>query len=158
MVDGAARLYCRPEIHFKATEWNVEGKKVVEFLIGPGENKPYMAHDQDGRWVAYIRQGDQNFKASRAILKVWEKQKKGKPATVRFRKAEKELLDFLEAHSSITISRFQRLSGLSNHQAEMILVDFILIGLLRVDYTANHSLFSLTTGYQSIVDRILPEE
>jgi hypothetical protein len=151
MVDGAARLYCKPEVEFLVKEWNVEGKKVLEVIIEPGKHKPYFAQDTDGNWHAYIRQADQTFKASRVILKVWEKQQKGQAVTIRFRKPEKELLEYLEAHSGITVSKFRRISGLSIWQAEGILVDFVLIGILKVAFTPASSIYSLVTDYQSIV-------
>ena len=72
MIDGAARIYCRPEVRFHAREWKVEGKKVMEVVIERGENKPYLSQDDDNRWIAYIRQGDQNFKANKVLLRVWE--------------------------------------------------------------------------------------
>jgi hypothetical protein len=152
MVDGAAKIYCKPEVEFKVREWQVEGRKVMEVIIGPGNYKPYMAQDYDGRWIAYIRQGDQNFKANKVLLKVWERYKTGRSTTVRFREAERTLLSYLENNSCITISKFRRLAGLSLNQAEKILVDFILIGLLQLEHSATSVLFSLKPGYQDIIE------
>ena len=154
MIDGAARIYCKPEVGFKAREWKVEGKKVVEIIIGKGENKPYMAQDPEGRWIAYIRVGDQNFKASKVILEVWKRQKTGRATMVRFRQAEKTLLSYLENHTGITISKYRRLEGLSYKQAEKILVDFIMLGLLRMEHSATSIVFSLSPGYRDIISEL----
>jgi predicted HTH transcriptional regulator len=155
MIEGAARLYCKPEVPFRIREWQVEGRKVVEVIISRGEDKPYMAQDTDGCWIAYIRQGDQNLAASTIVLKVWERQRSGKVTTIRFRKAEGALLTYLENHPGITVPQLRRLAGLSIYQAEKILVDFIMLGLLRIEHTETHAVFSLTPGYQDIIDGLV---
>ena len=152
MVDGAARIFCKPEIDFEVREWQVEGKKVLEVIIGKGLNKPYMAQDQNGLWIAYIRQGDQNFKANRILLKVWEKRKAGQENIVRFRWAEKVLLNYLENNSSISVSKFRRIAGLSSVIAEKTLIDFTLIGLLHTEHTATSIHFTLDPGYKDIIE------
>jgi predicted HTH transcriptional regulator len=154
MIDGAARIYCRPEVRFHAREWKVEGKRVMEVIIERGKNKPYLAQDEDNRWIAYIRQGDQNFKANKILLRVWDHEKSGQPATIRFRQAERMLLAYLEENKSITISRFRRLAGLSMIQAENILIDFILPGLIEMEHTSTNVIFRLTPGYQAILEEL----
>jgi len=152
MIEGAARIYCKPEVPFRIKEWQVEGKKVVEVIINPGEKKPYMAQDAEGRWIAIIRQGDQNLTASTIILKVWERQKSGKQTTIRFRQAEMALLAYLEDHTSITVPQFRRLAGLSGYQAERIVVDFIMLGLVTIKHSENQVILSLAPGYQDIIE------
>jgi predicted HTH transcriptional regulator len=154
MIEGAARLYCKPEVTFKIKEWLVAGKKVVEVIISRGDKPPYMAMDIDGNWIAYIRQGDQNLVASHIMLKVWEREKSGKPTTVRIRKAEVTLLSYLEANASITVSQFRRLAGLSIHLAERILVDFIMLGLLKMEHTETEVRFGLAPGYREIIEEL----
>ena len=151
MVDGAARLYCRPEVKFTVREWQVEGRKVLEVVIGRGEHKPYMSQDEEGRWMAYVRQGDQNFKADKLLLEVWARQKANLGTTVYFREAERHLLSYLESHSSITLSKFRRLAGLSLVQAENILVDFMVLGLLKIEHSSASAIFSLAPGYREII-------
>jgi hypothetical protein len=152
MIEGAARLYCMPEVAFKIKEWQVAGKKVVEVIINKGDKTPYMAMDNDGNWIAYIRQGDQNLVASHIMLKVWERQKSAKATTVRFRKAEVALLSYLESNPGITIPQFRRLAGLSVFLAERILVDFIMLGLLTMEHSETNVTFSLAPGYRDIIE------
>lgn len=154
MVDGAAGMYCKPGVEFTAREWQVEGKKVVEFIIKRGGDIPYKAQDTDGRWISYIRQGDQNFKANKVLLQVWAKQKEGHNTTIRFRQAERLLLAYLESHSMITISKYRLIAGLSSYQAENIMVDFILLNLIKINHTATSAQFSLTPGYREIIKRL----
>jgi predicted HTH transcriptional regulator len=152
MIEGAAGIYCRPEVKFEARNWLVEGKKVMEVIIPPGNDKPYLSQDEEGRWIAYIRQADQNFKAVKLLLQVWERQKSGKMTTIRFRQAEKALLSYLEEHESITQSKFRRIAGLSANQSEKILVDFILLGLISLEHAQTNVLYRLTAGYRTIIE------
>lgn len=158
MIEGAARLYCRPEVAFQARNWMVEGKKVMEVIIGSGDKRPYQAQDEEGKWTAYIRQGDQNFKASGLLLKVWEREISGQVTTIRFRQAEKELLEYLESHESITQSKYRRISGLSSGQSGRILTDFLMLGLIKIEHQQSQVTFTLTADYRNIIegsDRIL---
>lgn len=152
MIEGASRIYCRPEVPFKIREWQVAGKKIVEVIICRGDKQPYKALDNDGKWITYIRQGDQNLLASHILLKVWERQKSAKATTVRFRRAEGALLSYLENNPTITIPQYRRLAGLSVFLAEKILVDFIMLGLLKMEHSETNVKFSLRPGYQAIID------
>jgi predicted HTH transcriptional regulator len=158
MVEGASGIYCRPEVRFSVREWQVDGRKVLEVIIEQGEQKPYMAQEPEGTWAAYVRQGDQNFKAPALILKVWERQQSGKGTTIYFRNPESTLLRYLEINESITLSKFRRLAGLSALQAEMILADFIVLGLLKVEFTGQGMHFRLVTDYRRIIRSMKKEE
>jgi hypothetical protein len=154
MIDGAAKIYCKPVVPFKVREWKTEGRKVLEVIIGKGTNKPYMAQDQGGKWTAYVRQKDENFKACKVVLTAWERQQAGIQLTLKFRQAEKVLLEYLENNNEITISKFRRFAGLSTLEAEEILVGFYLIGILEVAYRAESVNFSLVEGYRKIVEKL----
>ena len=154
MVEGAARIYCKPEVTFKVREWQTDGKKVLEIIIDEGIHKPYLAQDPEGRWVAYIRQGDENFKANKVMLKIWNRQREGVNTTIKFRQPEKALLAYLEANPHITISKYRRIAGLTQEEAEDILVSFTLLRIIRMEYIANAVNFSLTGNYKKIVERL----
>jgi predicted HTH transcriptional regulator len=152
MIDGAAKIYCRPEIPFRVREWQAGGKRVLEIIIEEGKYKPHLAQDEEGSWVAYIRQGDQNFRAGKVMLKVWERRTKGHQVTIRFRQPEQTLLSFLEAHNVITISKFRRIAGITSHEAEEILANFILLEIIKTGYSLSTVTFRLTEGYRVVVD------
>jgi hypothetical protein len=154
MVEGASRLYCKPEVAFKVKEWHTEGKRVLEIIIGKGAQRPYLAQDHEGRWIAYIRQGDQNFKVNRITLETWRRHKTGIGTTIHFRQAEMLLLNFLEQNTTITISKFRRLAGLTLAQAEHILTDFIMLGILEIKYNATGAIYLLSPGYKVIIKRL----
>jgi predicted HTH transcriptional regulator len=154
MVEGAARIYCKPEISFNVREWQVDGRKVLEVMIKEGAQKPYLAMDPDGRWIAYIRQGDENFKAHRVMLKIWKRKREDISTTIKFRRPEKSLLEYLEMNHFITISRFRRIAGLTSEEAEATLVSFHMLGLIRAEYSGTTVNFRLTADYRKIVEKL----
>lgn len=148
MLEGAARLYCRPEVPFRIKEWIIDGRKVLEAVVRPGVDKPYLAKDPGKKWLAYIRQADQIFKASAVQLRVWGLEKSGEGTFVRFREAERLILSQLERNHRITMGRFKRLAGITYARAEETMVNFIMLGLVRIRYTETGDYFELTGDYE----------
>lgn len=152
MLEGAARLYCRPEIPFRIREWDVSGKKVLEAIIAAGAKRPYLARDYDQQWVAYIRQADQNFRACSIQLTVWKLQQEEQGSFLRFREAEKTVLTYLEKRQRITLSRFRHLAGVTQSQAEQTMLSLVMLGLVGIRYTETQVQFELTGNYNEILE------
>jgi predicted HTH transcriptional regulator len=150
MVEAAAKMYCKPQVEFNLKEWTVNGKKVLEIIIKKSIQKPHYAAHKDGKWLVYIRVGDQNLLANRILLKVWEKENQPKGVFLKFTATEKLLLDYLESNPSITLSKFSRLTGISRNKAEDILVKFILLRTIRIIFTAQNTLYSLRTDVDPV--------
>jgi len=144
MVESAAKMYCRPTVDFDLREWTVNGKTVLEILIRKSTGKPHYAAHKDGKWLVYIRVEDQNLLANRVLLKVWEKEKQPKGVFLKFTETEKLLLDYLETNKSITLSKFQRMTGISRARAENILVKFILLHTIQINFTAQIIFYTLS--------------
>jgi predicted HTH transcriptional regulator len=93
--------------------------------------------------MVYIRVADQNLLANRILLKVWEKEKLPKGVFLKFTQTEKLLLDYLQENQTITLSKFQRMAGISRIRAENILVKFILLQTIQINFTTQHIYYSL---------------
>ena len=143
MVESAANMYCRPEVRFNVREWTVNGKKVLEIIITRSAEKPHFAVTHEGKWLAYLRVGDQNLLANRVLLKVWKLEKNEKGVFVKFTETEKSLLEYLESHTSITLSGFTRMAKISRDRAEAILIKFILLKTIRIIFTENGTFYSI---------------
>lgn len=148
MIEGAARMYCRPEVSFKIKEWDVDRKKVLEVIIEPSAERPHMACDKDDRWMAYIRKGDQNLLANSILLKVWQREKSFKGTMVRFAEPEKKLLEYLESRPSVTVTKFQRIARISRMKAETILVNFIMLKIVEIVFSEKGAVYRLSAGYR----------
>lgn len=143
MVESAAGMYCRPPVGFDLKEWTINGKTVLEIIIPKSPQKPHYAAHKDGKWMVYIRVADQNLLANRVLLKVWEREKLPKGVFLKFTDTEKSLLDYLEKNTSITLSKFQRMAGISRVRAENILVRFILLKTIKINFTTQSIFYSL---------------
>lgn len=143
MVEAAAVLHCRPQVHFTVKEWEIGKKTVLEVIIPKSPDKPHFALHPDGQLVAYHRVGDQNFPVNRILMRVWKLENAPRGVEVQFTDPEKFLLTYLEENHQITLSKFTRLAGIKRNKAENILVKFILLRMLRMNFTENLTFFTL---------------
>jgi len=143
MLEAAAKMYCRPPVEFQPREWSINNKTVLEIIIPKSPTKPHAAAHKDGKWMVYIRVGDQNLLANRVLLKVWERKDKPKGVFVQFTSPETVLLHYLEKNPSITLAKFSRLAKISRPRAENILVKFILLKTIDIIFTDKQTFYSL---------------
>jgi len=133
MIESAAALYCKPEVEFSTDIRKTDSKTVFIITIPTGNQKPYLAQQEDGRWLAYIRRDDQNLLANKVILNTWKLRKDNKDLFIEFRKAESLLISYLKKNESISLSKFIKISGLRKSRAEWILAKLIVLGTLSYD-------------------------
>jgi predicted HTH transcriptional regulator len=146
MVESAAKSCCRPPVDFSFKEWDIGKKTILEIIILKSTKRPHFAMQKDGAWIAYHRVKDQNFVVNRILMRVWKNENTPRGVYLRFTETEKFLLDYLENHDSITLSKFMRLAGISRNKAESTLVKFILLKILQQNFTENHTFFTLNPG------------
>lgn len=151
MVETAAQLFCKPEIHFKVTKWTINGKTVLEVEVKPSKKKPYKAPDKNGEYKAYIRIKDENIIASPIQLKIWKKERFRKPVRLNLTEKEQLLFKHLKNNKQITISQFSRIGFLSSKDAENTLVDLAVMGLIKFIQTVESEYFELSD--KSIKDK-----
>lgn len=143
MVQAAAGMYCKPEIEFESKRWVVEGKTVLEVIIPKGENYPYFAQTEPGKWLAYIRVKDENILATPVHLKVWKNKTHDRGILIEYSDKVKKLMEYLEINQSISISEFCRTAFLPKSAAENILADLIYFGLIETIYDSNRFIYCL---------------
>jgi predicted HTH transcriptional regulator len=141
MAESAANIYCRPAVLFTAEKWMVDGKMVLEVKIPGVAEKPVMVKEEDGHWKAYYRVMDQNIQANAVQLKVWKQKKSA--VFIRYSRDEELLLEFLTQNDIITLSRFVKLARLRHFEAENILANLILSGVIQMDISVNSVHYSL---------------
>jgi len=147
MIESAAKIYSKPAIDFTTKQWQIEGKTVLEIGIEPGNDKPYFAKDETGKWLAYIRIKDENFLAHRIQIEAWEKEKSPKGIYFTYTDAERLLIDFLEKNPAISYSKFMRLTQLPQKQASDILSNFLVMDILKPITTAIGTTFALNPDF-----------
>lgn len=143
MVDAAAKLYSRPAIPFRFHVWKTEGKNVMEINVEKSEERPHMAQDNNGKWIAYVRVGDQNIRASGILLDVWRQEKNPRGVHIRFTEEEQRILSLLNVTESIGLSQLAKKAKLSKWKLGKLLVKLITVGVVLIKNTENGPLFYL---------------
>jgi hypothetical protein len=147
MIDSAATLYCYPEVKIVTRSHTINGKSILEVDVPKSARIPVKAKDEEGRWKAYFRQGDQNFMADRVILQVWRRSGSNRGLLLRFDEKENLLLNHLRGGEKITIAGFRKLAGLNNKTAEKILSDFILCGIIACEASEKGLFYRLSEDF-----------
>jgi len=149
MIDAAARLHCEPEVSIITRTHTINGKTIMEVQVPRSASMPVRARDEHGRWKAYFRQKDQNFMADRVILQVWRRSGKARGLLLRFEETENMLLNHLRAGEKITVQEFRNLAGINSRQAEKILSDFVLCGLIIYEASEKGIFYRLSDKFEA---------
>jgi len=143
MVDAAAKLYTRPPVSFQTHIWKSEGKTVLEINIQKSEDRPHLAQDNQGKWLAYIRIGDQNILAPKILLDVWRQQKNPQGVHIKYAVEEQRVLSVLQENQNLDIKQYVRKVKIPKWKLEKILVKLIIIGVVGINTNESGVTFSL---------------
>lgn len=146
MVETAASLYTRPEVKFQSVPWNVGNKKVLEVMVQPGNQKPYLAPDEKGRWMAWVRNHDRNILAPPVLIEYWKKQIAGHQVIIEMGVPEKLLLRLLENQGLVKLEDYSRLIGISLREATRIITDFMLLDIVECRFEEDKPYFCRKPG------------
>ena len=146
MVETAAALFTRPEVSFQSVPWNIGGKKVLEVMVMPGKQKPYLAPDEKGRWLAWVRNHDRNILAPPVLIEFWKKQMAGHQVVIEMGVPEKLLLRLFETQGLVSMEEFSRLIGISYREATRIITDFMLMGIAECRFEDDKPFFYRKPG------------
>jgi predicted HTH transcriptional regulator len=153
MVDTAAHLFCRPEITYSIKQHTTAGKTILEVDVLKGTKRPYQVKNENGRWLSYFRNYDQNLVANRVLLQVWRKEEKGRGVLVKFGKAENSLMDYLKGNGSVTLSKFRKIARISSYKAEAILANLIIFKILIMKASEKGFTYELNVEEQSSLNQ-----
>ena len=144
MIETASGLFCKPEIPVRIHQHIAEGKTVLEVDVDKGDKKPYLSKSEDGKWIAYIRHGDQNLAANNIILSLWRKSDGKKGVLIRFGKPERELMEYLRENETITFSGLRKLARIPYYRAEKIIVNLLICNVLEMNISEKGFSYSLS--------------
>lgn len=132
MIEGAAKLYCKPEVKFNSKIWQEDFRLVLEINVEKNLDRNHTAQDEEGNWKIYIRKDDHTLLANKILLKVWNLEKKGLPKPQHFGKDE---LDFLKQFSSEkhTLSQLYRLNNIPKTQVDQLLALFVYWKIVQME-------------------------
>lgn len=143
MIEAAATMYCKPEIDFAFRHWTIDGRKLLEVDVPRAQMRPCFALDENDKWLAYIRVGDQNILASTIIIKYWNRKNSRSGTLIKYSEKERLLLKYLSEHPFITLDQYCRLANIPRYQAENIIVNLMVAKLIEVKQNEKHVWFRL---------------
>lgn len=143
MVESAASLYCKPEVHFETRNHQVEGKNVLEIFIPPVERKPVYARDQDNRWMAFIRIADENILANIIQLEVWKEEHKKRGKLLEFTRSEEFLLRYLGQAKGPSLKTMQRDTGFQRKELVSLLTKLVRFDVVEMQFREGSTQFLL---------------
>jgi predicted HTH transcriptional regulator len=143
MIEAAASMYCKPEVEFAYRSWNLDGKRVLEIDVPVVGQKPCYALTDDNRWMAYVRVADQNILAAPIQIKYWNRLNSERGTLIRYSDNEKTLLQYLNEHPFITLSKFSRLANIPRYLAENVIVNLMIAGLVELGQNEKQTWFRL---------------
>lgn len=131
MLDLAASFYCKPEIPLEIIEHAIGDKLILECVVPEGDDKPYSAKGDDGKWWVYVRNKDKSLLASKIVVDVLRRQASNKGTLIQYGKNEEMLLKYLEENERVTLMEFKKMVNISRWRASKILVNLISAGVIR---------------------------
>jgi len=144
MAESAATLYCKPEVEFITRSYLIEGKNVLEIYIPQSKNKPVYAQDNNKKWLAYMRVGDQNALAGIVQLQVWKEANKDRGKLLEFTRKETLLLRYLKGKEGVSLSRIQRDLGFQRKELVSLMTKLVLFRVVEMEYIDTNSCFRLS--------------
>jgi len=130
MIEAAAEMYCRPKVPFKAKEWNMEGKVVLEVSVERSSVKPHQSPDKNNNYKSYIRINDENIAAPEILEMAWSKISDLKGTHISISRPVEKLLNYLDVNPYITVTQFRKIARINYHTAKNILSDLLAIGAI----------------------------
>jgi predicted HTH transcriptional regulator len=132
MITKAAQLYARPALEPIFEEIYVDDKLVLVVEIEQSNTKPHYSLAEDGKWWVYVRVKDKSVLASKIVVDVLKRSTNDKGVLIEYSSKEKALLEYLEKMQRISIKEYCDLLKLSRRNAQRILVNMVLSGVIRI--------------------------
>ncbi len=142
MILKAAQFYARPALEPTFEEIYVDDKLVLVVDIAESDTKPHYALAEDKKWWVYVRVNDKSVLASKVVVDVLKKSADDKGVLIAYSSNEKALLEYLEKMERITIKQYCELQKVSRRNAQRILVNLVLSGVLRVHTTEKEEYYT----------------
>ncbi|MEN3041321.1 MAG: ATP-binding protein [Bacteroidia bacterium] len=144
MIELAATRYVEPTVEFSTIVHTWEDKQVLEVQVKPYPAlRPFYVIEEDGMRRAYVRVGDKSRIAGGLLEALWRAEKQ--PQHIFYRRAEKQLLNYLSSHPHIDEATLKSLLGPREAwKARKILIKYTLIGVLEMEVQPEKEIFRLS--------------
>lgn len=142
MITRAAQLFARPALEPIFEEVYVDDKLVLTVEIPQSDLKPHYALAEDGKWWVYVRVKDKSVLASKIVVDVLKRSTDNSGVLIEYSSREKALLEYLDKMERINVKEYCKLLNLSRRNAQRILVNMVLSGVLRIHTTEKEEYYT----------------
>lgn len=142
MITKAAQLYAKPALEPVFEEIYVDDKLVLVVEIEESNLKPHYALADDGKWWVYVRVKDKSVLASKIVVDVLKRAADDKGVLIEYSTKEKALLEYLDKRERINIKEYCELLKLTRRNAQRILVNMVLSGVIRIHTTEKEEYYT----------------
>jgi len=132
MITKAAQFFARPALEPIFEEVYVDDKLVLVVEIKESDLKPHYSLAEDGKWWVYVRVKDKSVLASKIVVDVLKRAADDKGILIEYSANEKALLEYLDKRERINIKEYCDLLKLTRRNAQRILVNMVLSGVIRI--------------------------
>ncbi|GAB3904525.1 RNA-binding domain-containing protein [Mucilaginibacter boryungensis] len=142
MITKANQQYIRPALEPVFEEVYVDDKLVLIVNIESSDTKPHYALGEDGKWWVYVRVKDKSVLASKIVVDVLKRSADEQGVLIEYSANEKALLGYLQEHNRIDIKEFCKLLTISRKNAQRILVNLVLSGVISIHTTEKEEYYT----------------
>ncbi|QKJ29841.1 putative DNA binding domain-containing protein [Mucilaginibacter mali] len=142
MITRAANFFIRPALEPVFEEVYVDDKLVLIVNIENSTTKPHYALGEDGKWWVYVRVKDKSVLASKIVVDVLKRSAEEQGVLINYSANEQTLMQYLEHNSRIDIKEFCKLLTISRKNAQRILVNLILSGVISIHTTEKEEYYT----------------
>ena len=143
VIQQSLQKTCRPAISFEETVIAItENRFVVRFDIPLSSRRPHYNILSNDLKESYVRASDMTIKASREMVEILRRAKQKKDIRFNFGEPEKQLMEYLELHKTITLSEYRKLANLNRFRAAKKLILLVLANVLKITASEKGDLYS----------------
>ncbi len=135
MIEGAAKLFCKPEVKFESKIWQENHRLVLEISVEKNLDRNHTALDLDGKWKIFIRRDDHTLLANKILIRVWNLEKKGIPKPQQFGDEELSFLKLFEFNEQKSLSNLYKISNLAKNKIDYLVAIFVYWNILEMKIT-----------------------
>lgn len=144
MLELAADFHLKPSIKLEIREWDFGGKMVLEAIVPEGNQKPYYAKDEEGKWWVHIRVNDQSLLASKVVVEVLKRNSGNQVNIIKYSEKEQAVLKGLDKSGRLTLKEICKMLNISRWRAQKMLVSLVSAGVIRSHTTEKEEFFTLS--------------
>lgn len=131
MVEAASAMFCVPQITFRAKEFNIQGKMVLEFSVEKSHVK-HKAPDKNNEMKYFVRVADQNLLAHSVQICVWKLYERKNETMFIIGENEYKVFNLLQLHKKIKYDLLRTLLTMPKRALDNILAHLTYFGVISV--------------------------